>query len=84
MIKNLRGFRVDYLGPTNTLGARIHIIDLRHEFDVIIKYNYSEEVEMTAKDYIESRGIKIEYAMHPSNGNKLFLFSTDFNPLKEV
>lgn len=83
MIKNLRGFRVDYLGPTNTLGARIRITDLRHDFAVTLPVTYDKTTELMAVEYIEAHGIKISYAMHPSTSNNIiFLFSTDFHELK--
>lgn len=83
MIKNLRGFRVDYLGPTNTLGARIRITDLRHGFYITMPVNHNKPMELQAKEFIEAHGVNIAYAMHPSTSdNSVFLLSTNFHELK--
>lgn len=82
-MKNLRGFRVDYLGPTNTSGAKIRVTDLRHGFYITMPVNHHETMELQAKEFIEAHGVSISYAMHPSSSNStVFLLSTNFHELK--
>jgi len=54
-----RAFDVRFMGPTNTLGARIRIRDLRRDDRVVIPYDYAcGDVLEQGSAYLKSIGIE--------------------------
>jgi len=77
-IENVRIFEAVYLGPTNSMGARVKINDLRFLVSKTIPYNYKLNSEgQVATEYLNSVGIKI-FAKGETK-NSAFLFSKDFS-----
>lgn len=58
-MQNLRMFEVKYLGATNTRGSRVKITDTRFQKSVILSVSYKVTVLEQAKEFLESKGIKL-------------------------
>lgn len=63
MTENLRTFVAKYVPQTDTKPSRVLINDLRFRKSVVISYHASKETatEKVAAEYLEKRGIKIEF-----------------------
>ena len=58
-LNRYRAFDVRFMGPTNTLGARIRIRDLRRDDKVVIPYDYAcGDVLEQGVAYLKSIGIE--------------------------
>lgn len=81
-MKNLRAFKIRYMGATETLGSRIKIIDLRFNVSKTIDYDYSynsssEQIE----HYLQGRGIVCLYTAESKN--EILLLTNNFDaPIK--
>lgn len=60
-LQNLRGFKVEYLQPTDTKPARIKITDLRHGKSVLVNYSAhsANTGQERAIEYLEGLNIPI-------------------------
>jgi hypothetical protein len=76
-IKNLRAFKIGYLGPTNYRGSRVKIEDIRRNKKIIISYNYEfDNTKDIAIDYLKKIGINIKYSFETVES--YFLMTDDF------
>lgn len=55
MIKNLRAFKIRFISPTNTKGARVSIYDIRREKRKIIYSDYEFDTKVTAINYLKEK-----------------------------
>ena len=70
MIKNLRGFEILYLGPTESKGSRVRIKDLRFNKTKIINYSYEfNQARDDAEVYLKSLGIPCLFCCETKNGS---------------
>jgi hypothetical protein len=68
---------VVYKGATNSRGARVLIKDLLNNKRKLIDYDYSKNnAGEIAKDYLENRGVKIEFVNEAKDG--YYLLTSDF------
>ena len=74
-MKNLRAFKLKYLGATDHKGARISITDTRHKQRVIISRTYETESTEQARLYLESLGIVCKWQTDEAN----ILLTDDFS-----
>ena len=59
-MKNVRIFKIKFLGATEVLGSRVSIRDCRFRESVIIPYNYEfNSSRSVAIDYLKKRGIPV-------------------------
>ena len=72
--KHLRSFTVKMLPQTNKRPRRIKIFDNRHCKSVTIVWEYGGlTYEATAKKYLESRGIDMDFFTYLTNGDYAIL-----------
>jgi hypothetical protein len=79
-MKNLRCFIVKYLGATNSLGARVKIIDARFAMSKTISRSLYDSDSGTADaiKYLKSKGIEIKFqAWSEREGNNDVYLLTD-------
>jgi len=77
---NLRIFAVKFLGPTETLGARIKINDLRTGDVRVINYDYSKSQDYeVAMDFLEARRIPILGHAWDDRTGRSYLLSANFD-----
>ena len=85
-MKYLRAFELKILAPTNHLGTRLKIMDLRATNadnklykSVTLKWNYSlDTIVDQALNYFDKIGIKISSHVWDSKNDKCFLMTEDF------
>lgn len=78
MIKNLRGFEISFISPTDTKGARVKIKDLRHDKTKIISYSYNFiSCKDDAEVYLKSLEIPCLYCCETEKG--YIILSDNFN-----
>jgi len=59
-VRNYRVFTIRFLGPTDTRGARVKLIDYRHKTSKVIPYSYEHTTAISdAIVYLNSIGIKV-------------------------
>ena len=69
MIKNLRGFEITYISPTNHRGGRVKIKDLRFNKTKIIPYSYEfNTCKDDAEVYLKSLNIPCLFACETKKG----------------
>lgn len=84
-MKNLKAFEVKYLGPTNTQGSRVQIIDLlrneRKTFSWNYEYNYTLD---QAINIFKNNGIEIVATSELKNSYVILVedFKTSVKNLK--
>ena len=78
-LNHLKGFKVKYLGATDTRGSRVKITDLRLNKSVTLPYNYSlSGMKEMAIDYlVKERNIKIDSFLCLSD-DEYVIMTTDF------
>ena len=78
-LNHLKGFKVKYLGATNTMGSRVKITDLRLNESVTLSYNYSlNSIKEMAVDYlVKERNITVDSFLC-LNDDEYVLMTTDF------
>jgi len=77
-IQNYRALEVKYLGPTNSSGSKIKIIDHRFDKSKAIPYNHSENSALDgAVSYLEKLGIK--FLGKAESKDSMFLFTDNFS-----
>ena len=85
-MKYLRAFELKILAPTNHLGTRLKIMDLRATNadnklykSVTLNWNYSlDTIVDQALNYFDKIGIKISSHVWDSKNDKCFLMTEDF------
>ena len=85
-MKYLRAFELKILAPTNHLGTRLKIMDLRATNadnklykSVTLNWNYSlNTIVDQALNYFDKIGIKISSHVWDSKNDKCFLMTEDF------
>lgn len=79
MTETIRTFVAKYVPQTNTKPARVLITDLRFRKSVVISYHASKHTatEKVAAEYLEQKGIKIEYFSEAKG--YMMLHSKNFN-----
>jgi hypothetical protein len=74
-----RAFDVRFMGPTNTLGARIRIRDLRRDDKVVIPYDYAcGDVLEQGVGYLKSIGIEPDVILLADKLDCYLIGSEDF------
>jgi hypothetical protein len=74
-----RAFDVRFMPPTNTLGARIRIRDLRRDDKVVIQYDYAcSDVLEQAVAYLKSIGIEPDVLLLADKLDCYLIGSEDF------
>lgn len=77
-MNNLRSFSVKYLGPTDTRGSRIRIVDNRFNKKIILNFNSSyRSTYEQAEAYLLGCGIICDYQSEA--GDEQLLLTTNFN-----
>lgn len=76
-MKNLRAFKISFLGATNTKGSRVKIKDLRHNKSKIIDYDHTfSNTKEVAENFLKSK--KIYCDCFVSTENYYLLLTDDF------
>jgi len=74
-----RALKVKYLSPTNYLGYRIKITDLRHNKSIIISYDYSlDGIKEIALTELIKKGIKISSFSYDEKTYEYTFNTSDF------
>jgi len=69
LLKNLRAFKIKYIGATNSRGSRVSIKDLRNNKTLIIAYDYEfNNICDMANKYLNSIGIECLFRCEYENG----------------
>ena len=77
-VKNVRGFEIKYLGPTDTKGSRVRITDIKRFSSIIIPFDYEcNSSADTAFRYLESIGFTIHSRFWSDDRD--YLMCDDFN-----
>jgi hypothetical protein len=78
-LNRYRAFDVRFMGPTNTLGARIRIRDLRRDDRVVIPYDYAcGDVLEQGVAYLKSIGIEPDVILLADKLDCYLIGSEDF------
>ena len=73
-IKNMRAFKIKYLGATNTKVSRIKIIDCRFNKSKTILRNYEHvSGKWDAVEYLTKLGIKIKFSAELNESEDIIL-----------
>ena len=81
--KHHRAFRIKFIGATDYKGERVGILDLRHNNNSIISYDYSKNnIKEIAIDWLEKQGIEISGFVCNEITNEYYLLTDSFQSLK--